>query len=367
LILVERGAPGMFPEERLRQMKKRLEEVEASLADPEVLADPRRLALLSRERAELEPAARILKEKERLEADLAAARQLEAEADPASAEVLREEIEEIEKALARLEEEARELLVPRDPYSGRDVLVEVRAGVGGEEAALFARDLVEMYLRFAQRKGWRAEVISSSPTDLGGFREAVIEVKGKSAYPMLKFESGVHRVQRVPVTESGGRIHTSTATVAVLPEADEIEVEISPKDLKVEVFRASGPGGQYVNTTESAVRITHLPTGITVSCQEERSQLQNRERAMRILRARLLALEEERRREEEARMRRAQVGTGERSEKIRTYNFPQNRVTDHRVGLTLHKLAEVLAGDLDEIVEALLAREREEALAAAGR
>ncbi len=357
----------MFPEERLRQMKRRLEEVEASLADPGVLSDPRRLALLSRERAELEPAARILEEKERLEADLAAARELlEKEADPASAEIIQEEIGRIEGALARLEEEAKELIIPRDPYSGRDVLLEVRAGVGGEEAALFARDLVEMYLRFAQKKGWKAELISSSPTDLGGFREAVLEVKGRNAYPLLKFESGVHRVQRVPVTESSGRIHTSTATVAVLPEADEVEVEINPKDIRVEVFRASGPGGQYVNTTESAVRITHLPTGISVSCQEERSQIQNRERAMKILRARLLALEEERRREEEAAARRAQVGTGERSEKIRTYNFPQNRVTDHRVGLTVYKLEEVLSGELDEFVEALLAREREQVLASSG-
>jgi peptide chain release factor 1 len=254
-------------------------------------------------------------------------------------------------------------LLPKDPNDQKNVVLEIRAGAGGQEAALFAGDLLGMYRRYAERRGWKTEVLSSSPSDLGGFKEVVLEIRGEGAYSRLKHESGVHRVQRIPETESGGRIHTSTATVAVLPEAEEVEVAVRPEDIQVDVFRSSGPGGQSVNTTDSAVRLTHKPTRIVISVQEERSQLQNREKAMRYLRARLLKLEQDRQQQEEADARRAQVGTGERSEKIRTYNFPQSRVTDHRVGLTSHRLDGILGeGELDEFVEALAAWERAQQL-----
>jgi peptide chain release factor 1 len=255
------------------------------------------------------------------------------------------------------------LLLPKDPNDDKDVVLEIRAATGGQEAALFAADLFEMYRRYAERQGWRTDVLSSSPSDLGGFKDVVLEIKGKGAYSKLKHESGGHRVQRIPVTESGGRIHTSTATVAVLPEAEEVEVDISPDDLEIDVFRSSGPGGQSVNTTDSAVRVTHKPTGIVISVQEERSQRQNKEKALRYLRARLLKLAQDQQQREEAATRKAQVGTGERSEKIRTYNFPQNRVTDHRAEISIHNLPEVLAGDLDRFVDALTAKERAEQLA----
>jgi peptide chain release factor 1 len=258
------------------------------------------------------------------------------------------------------------LLLPKDPNDEKSVVLEIRAGTGGREAALFAADLLEMYERYAERHGWRTEVLSSSPSELDGFKEVVLEVRGKGAYSRLKHESGVHRVQRIPVTESGGRLHTSTATVAVLPEAEETELTLNPKDLEIDVFRSSGPGGQSVNTTDSAVRITHKPTGIKVEVQEERSQRQNREKAMRYLRARLLKMAQDEQQREEAATRKAQVGTGERSEKIRTYNFPQNRVTDHRANLSVHKLPAVMAGDLDDFVDALMAQERQEQLAASG-
>jgi len=254
--------------------------------------------------------------------------------------------------------------VPKDPNDEKNVVLEIRAGTGGREAALFAADLFEMYQRYAERHRWHTEVLSSSPSELGGFKEIVLEVRGKGAYSKLKHESGVHRVQRIPVTESGGRLHTSTATVAVLPEAEEADVEINPKDLEIDVYRSSGPGGQSVNTTDSAVRITHKPSGIKVEVQEERSQRQNREKAMRYLRSRLLRLAQEQQQQQEAAARKAQVGTGERSEKIRTYNFPQNRVTDHRLRLSVHDLPAVMAGGLDEFVDALLAQERQGQLAA---
>jgi peptide chain release factor 1 len=255
---------------------------------------------------------------------------------------------------ARLED----LLVPRDPNDARNVVLEIRAGTGGEEAALFAGNLLQMYTRYAERRRWKTEVLSSNPSELGGFKEVVLEVRGKGAYSRLKHESGVHRVQRIPVTESGGRIHTSAATVAVLPEAEEVDVHIDPGDLEIDVFRSSGPGGQSVNTTDSAVRITHRPSGIVVAVQEERSQRQNKEKAMRYLRARLLTLAQDEQHREEAANRRAQVGTGDRSERIRTYNFPQNRVTDHRVGVSVHDLPAVLDGDLDAFIDVLLAEER---------
>jgi peptide chain release factor 1 len=259
---------------------------------------------------------------------------------------LKEEQKELEAQLARD-------LIPPDPNDDKSVIFEIRAGTGGEEAALFAGDLFRMYGRYAESKGWKVEILSSSPTDLGGFKEVIFAVEGDRAYGRLKYEAGVHRVQRVPATESSGRIHTSTATVAVLPEAEEVDVVIEPKDIRVDTFCSSGHGGQGVNTTYSAVRITHLPTGIVVSCQDERSQIQNRERAMRVLRSRLKALMEEQQAQEISLARRSQVGTGERSEKIRTYNFPQNRVTDHRIGYTTHKLQQILDGELDEIIDAL--------------
>jgi len=285
------------------------------------------------------------------------------ERDPEMAAYLRDEEETAGRKAAELQRQLETLLIPKDPNDDKDVVVEIRAGTGGQEASLFAGDLYEMYRRYAERRRWKTDVLSSSPSDLGGFREVVLEIKGKGAYSRLKHESGVHRVQRIPVTESGGRIHTSTATVAVLPEAEEVDVEVDPEDLQIDVFRSSGPGGQSVNTTDSAVRVTHKPTGIVISVQEERSQRQNREKAMRYLRARLLKAAQEEQQRQEAAARKAQVGTGERSEKIRTYNFPQNRVTDHRIpGLSVQNLPQVLAGDLDKFVDALLADERQEQL-----
>ncbi len=352
---------------RLREIEERYEALEAEMASPEVARDPERLRRLGKDLAELReivvPYREYLKARRQAEEARALAKE---EADPEMEAYLREEAAAAEARAAELRAELEELLVPKDPYADKDVLVVIRAGAGGEEAALWAADLLELYRAYAERHGWKTEVLSSSPSDLGGFKEVVLEVRGKGAYPRLKHESGVHRVQRVPVTESAGRIHTSTATVAVLPEAEEVEVEIRPEDLEISVFRSSGPGGQSVNTTDSAVRIVHKPTGIKVECQEERSQLQNREKAMRYLRARLLQRAREEAAAKEAAARRQQVGTGERAEKIRTYNFPENRVTDHRVKLTVHQLQDVLAGDIDVFVEALMAAERAAQLAGEG-
>jgi peptide chain release factor 1 len=277
-------------------------------------------------------------------------------------EYLKGERQESEGKLARLEEELRHLLLPRDPRDEKNVIMEIRAGTGGEEAGLFAGELYRMYTRYAESRRWKVEPLSSNPSDLGGFKEVIFEIKGKGAYSRLKYESGVHRVQRIPVTESGGRIHTSAATVAVLPEAEEVEVEIGSNDLKVDVYRSTGPGGQSVNTTDSAVRVTHVPSGLVVSCQDEKSQLQNKEKALRILRARLLKTEQDRQQREQAEERRSQVGTGDRSERIRTYNYPQGRMTDHRIGLTLYRLDAILEGDIDEIIESLAAHDRAERL-----
>jgi peptide chain release factor 1 len=290
---------------------------------------------------------------------------LEAE-DPELAALAADELERLREYRDLLYQDLRRRLVPRDPNDEKDVIVEIRAGTGGEEAALFAADLFRMYTRYAERQGWKVEVLSSSPTELGGFKEIIFEVRGRGAYSHFKHESGVHRVQRVPITESSGRIHTSTATVAVLPEADEVEVHIDENDLRIEVFRSSGHGGQSVNTTDSAVRITHLPTGIVVSCQDERSQLKNRIKAMAVLRARLYELQRRKLEEERTGLRRQQVGTGERAEKIRTYNFPQDRVTDHRLKLTVNNLAAILDGEIDIFVQELQALETAERLRAAG-
>ena len=275
---------------------------------------------------------------------------------------LESEIKDQEATMERIGDELAEALAPRDPNDERDVIMEIRAGAGGDEAGLFAGDLFRMYSRYAERNGWKTEVLSSNPSGVGGFKEVNFAIKGKGAYSRLKHEAGVHRVQRVPVTESSGRIHTSAAAVNVLPEAEEVEVEINPQDLKVDVYRSSGPGGQSVNTTDSAVRIRHLPTGIEVACQDEKSQLQNKAKAMRILRARLLQAEQERQQQELADQRRAQVRTADRSERVRTYNFQENRVSDHRIGLTLHRLNDILEGDLDELIDALTANLREAAV-----
>ncbi len=352
--------------DKLREIEKNYEELERQLAQPDVYQDRARYAELAKAHAELGEIVSHLREYRRAAREAEEARELlREESDPEMLAFLRESLREAEERVEELEARIRLLLVPRDPRDEKDVIMEIRAGAGGEEAGLFAGDLYRMYQRYADRQGWSAETLSSSPSELGGFKEIIFSVRGKGVYSRLKYESGVHRVQRIPVTESGGRIHTSTATVAVLPEAEEVEVDVDPADLRIDVFRSTGPGGQSVNTTDSAVRITHLPTGVVVSCQDEKSQLQNREKALRILRARLLRLEQERQQREQAEERRAQVGTGDRSERIRTYNFPQGRVSDHRIGLTLYRLEEVLDGDLDEIIEALAAADRAERLAEA--
>ena len=348
--------------DKLADIERRFEEIERQLSDASIASDQNRLRDLGREHAELSPIVQAHREHRRVSEDLAAARDMLKDSSGADATFLRDEIAGYEERMAKLDHELREMLVPKDPNDDRDVIVEIRSAAGGDEAALFARDLYQMYQRFAERHRWKSEPLSTSASDLGGFKDITFAVKGKGAYSRMKFESGVHRVQRVPATESQGRIHTSTATVAVLPEAEDVDVQINPNDLKVDVYRSSGPGGQSVNTTDSAVRITHLPTGEVVACQEERSQLQNKERAMRILRARLLERAQREQRAKIAAERKSAVGTGDRSEKIRTYNYPQNRVTDHRIGVTLHKLPQVLEGDIDELIDALISRDRADRL-----
>src|SRR5262245_44019810 len=350
--------------ERLDEVESRFDELTRELSRPDVASDPARLRDLGRQHAELQDIVRTYRAyRDALQQAEEARTLAREEKDREMAEFFRAEADAAQRRSETLKSELEVLLLPSDPNDAKDVVVEIRAGTGGQEAGLFAGDLYAMYRRYADRQRWKTDVLSSSPSDLGGFKEVVLEVAGKGAYSRLKHESGVHRVQRIPVTESGGRIHTSTATVAVLPEAEDVEVQVDPDDLEIDVFRSSGPGGQSVNTTDSAVRVTHKPTGIVISVQEERSQRQNREKAMRYLRARLLKLAQEEQQREEAAARKAQVGTGERSEKIRTYNFPQNRVTDHRVGVSVHNLPEVLAGDLDQFIDALLAEERARLLA----
>ena len=343
--------------EHLAAWEREYDNVLAALADPAVVADHARLRDVSRRHKDLEVLLSVGRRLRQVEEDAATAHEMLAEASAEDREVLSSELERAEAAAAALEDELRLLLLPRDPNDGRDVIVEIRGAEGGEEANLFARDLFEMYRRYAERRSWRFEVLSSDTSERDGLNEVTFTVKGADAWARLKYEGGTHRVQRVPVTESQGRIHTSAATVMVLPVAEEVEVVIDPADLRVDVFRSTGPGGQSVNTTDSAVRITHLPTGIVVSMQDEKSQIQNRARALQVLRARLLKLEQDRVAAEQSEQRRSQVGGGSRSEKIRTYNFKENRVTDHRVKLTLHKLDRVLDGELDEIVDALLADE----------
>jgi peptide chain release factor 1 len=342
--------------EQLEKLEKRFEELTQQMASPEVLSDPRQIQTLAKERAGIESVVGKYLDYKAAEKSLADTQaMLQDNLDEEMASLAREEIKELEAKKERLLEELKVELIPKDPNDEKDVIMEIRAGTGGDEAAIFAADLFRMYSRYAQEKRWSIDLIDESPGAGGGYKEIVFEVKGRGAFSRLKYERGVHRVQRVPVTEASGRIHTSTATVAVLPEADDIDVDINPDDLRIDIFHSSGAGGQNVNKVATAVRITHLPTGTVVVCQDERSQLRNRQKAMLVLRSRLLDAQRRKQEEEIVEERRAQVGTGERAEKIRTYNFPQDRVTDHRVGQNFHNLPKIMEGQIDEIIEALTA------------
>ena len=338
---------------RLRALDRRLEEIDAMLSSPEVCNNIDKYRALSQERAEIEPVAQKAREYQKVEQQVSDCEEMLS--DPDMKALAQEELLAGKKRLAELESELKVLLLPTDPNDHRNIFLEIRAGTGGDESALFAGDLLRMYLRYAERQGWKTEIVSKNESDLGGYKEVIVRVIGRGAYSKLKFESGGHRVQRVPVTESQGRIHTSACTVAVLPELDEVEaVKIDPSELRIDVYRASGAGGQHVQKTDSAVRITHLPTGLVVECQDERSQRQNKERAMQVLAARLYAKKVAEQQEAEASERKSLIGSGDRSERIRTYNFPQGRVTDHRINLTLYKLDQIMDGDLDEIISALI-------------
>lgn len=342
-------------------ISSRFHELTDQLMDPSVVSQPSLLHKLSKERTELEPAAALFETYRQYARQLEEAAQILADpsADSELQKMASEEAAQLERQRGELEEQVKGFLIPKDPRDEKNLVLEIRAGTGGDEAALFAGELFRLYVRYAEKKGLKVDTVEASETGIGGYKNVVALIEGKGAYSHFKYEAGVHRVQRVPVTEASGRIHTSTVTVAVMPEVDEVDVHIDPKDLRIDTFCSSGAGGQSVNTTYSAVRITHIPTGVVVSCQDERSQLKNRNKAMRTLRARIVEAEREKQEAEIAQNRKAQVGTGERSEKIRTYNFPQNRVTDHRVGVTLHKLELVMEGDLDEIVQALKAQQQQ--------
>ena len=346
--------------EKLKVLAARLDELEIRLSAPDLYDDPDRAAKLLRERNELEPIVAAFREYEQAQRTLADATEMLS--DPDMKELAQEELQQAKSDIARLEDELKILLLPKDPNDEKNIYVEIRGGAGGEESALFAADLYRMYTMYADKRGWQTEVMNKSETELGGYKEIVFRVAGDKVYSRLKFESGVHRVQRVPETETQGRIHTSTVTVAVMPEAEEVELEINPKDLRIDTFRSSGAGGQHINKTSSAIRVTHLPTGMVVECQDQRSQRENKDRAFKVLRSRLLQQKQDAYDEEYNARRQSQVGSGDRSEKIRTYNFPQDRVTDHRIGLTLRNLQGVLDGDLDRVVEPLILADREEKL-----
>jgi peptide chain release factor 1 len=350
--------------QKLESVLEKFDGLTQSLSDPRVISEPAQYQRLAKERADIEELVERFRQYKAVLKDLGSTEELlrDANAEPGMQELAENEHRALADRKSQLEQQLRLLLLPKDPRDEKNTILEIRAGTGGDEAALFSAELFRMYTRYAENHRWRVEIMSSSPTGIGGLKEIIAVIEGRGAYRRLKYESGVHRVQRVPVTEAGGRIHTSAVTVAVLPEAEEVDITIDPSDLRIDTFCSSGPGGQGVNTTHSAVRITHVPTGTVVSCQDERSQLKNKNKAMRVLRSRLLEVEKSRQEAETARTRKSQVGTGDRSEKIRTYNFPQNRVTDHRVGLTLHRLNQVLEGDLDELIEALIADEQADRL-----
>ncbi len=348
--------------QKLDQVDSRYHELESLLADPKVLSNPKEMQKFARERAELSRLVETYRTYKKVREEIQESQELLQESDEDMKDLAKAEIQTLRERLAKLEEELKILLLPKDPRDEKNIFLEIRAGTGGEEAALFVADLFRMYAKYAEKNRWRVEIVNENPTGLGGFREMIAMVEGKMVYSHLKYESGVHRVQRVPVTEASGRIHTSTVTVAVLPEADEVELEINPNELRIDVYRSSGPGGQSVNTTDSAVRVTHLPTGMVVTCQDEKSQHKNKAKALKVLRARLLDQLTEKQQSEISEERKSQVGTGDRSERVRTYNFPQNRITDHRIGLTLYHLDRVLEGDLDELVDGLSAYFRAEAL-----
>jgi len=348
-------------QDKLNGMEKRFREIETLLSDPEVLKDRTRYRELTQEHAGLAEVVELYGKYKSLLSEIENTRAVaDEEQDGELKEMAKEELQELEKSREEYEQQLNHLLIPKDPLDGKNIIMEIRAGTGGEEAALFAADLYRMYTHYAEGKGWKLEIMDLHETEIGGIKEVVCSVSGKEVYGHLRYESGGHRVQRVPTTESGGRIHTSAVTVAVLPEAEETEIDIRQEDIKIDVFRSSGPGGQSVNTTDSAVRITHLPTGIVVTCQDEKSQIKNRAKAMRVLRARLYDMEEEKKQRERSENRKSQVGSGDRSQRIRTYNFPQNRVTDHRINLTIYKLEAVLAGALDEIIDGLRLASHEE-------
>ena len=345
--------------EKLKGIKERYEQLTALLSDPAVIGDQNRYRELSKEQAGLTDIVNAYDEYMAADAEIESCKAMLEEADDAAMrEMIHEELNELSAKEHELSEQLKVMLLPKDPNDDKDVIIEVRAGTGGEEAALFGADLLRMYTRYAERHGYKAELMNENYTEKGGVKEVVLSLQGKGAYSRMKFESGVHRVQRVPETESQGRIHTSAATVAVLPEAEDVEVDINPNDLQIDTYRSGGAGGQHVNKTESAIRITHIPTGLVVQCQDERSQHKNRDKAMRVLKSRLLELYQSKAAEAEADERKSQVGSGDRSERIRTYNFPQSRVTDHRIGLTLYKLEAFLDGDMDEMIDALILAER---------
>ncbi len=349
---------------KLENLERRFEDLEQQLSSPEVLSDQERYRKMTKAHADLKEVVDLFRQYKSLKSQHSESKELQNDSDPDMRAMANEELKTLEPAMEDMERRLTLMLLPRDPLDDKNIILEIRAGTGGEEAALFAADLFRMYSRYAETKGWKVELMSASESDTGGYREVIALIAGNKAYSHLKFESGTHRVQRVPATESQGRIHTSAATVAIMAEAEEADVDIRPEDLRFDVFRSSGPGGQSVNTTDSAVRVTHIPTGIVVSCQDEKSQHKNKAKALTVLRSRLLQAEQERLHAEQAETRRAQVGSGDRSERIRTYNFPQGRVTDHRVNLTLYKLDAVMEGDIQELIDALTTAAQTEALKA---